>query len=136
MSYTIIDSSEPEQPIWQAPEFTCPECHSTAVSDGQRGWCTNADCDWTDAPVGSAAGSAAVADAQSTEHGIQKSERYEAHGLPETVAVTRADEEREVFLLEIAHKGIDYEMTRDQARALKECLRLALDQHQALDQHH
>ena len=102
------------------------------MADGRSRWCANADCDWTkdshwmDAP----ADSDAVADAQSAEHGIQKSERYEAHSLPETVAVTRADEEREVFLLEIAHNRIDYEMTRDQARALKGCLRLALDQHQ------
>ena len=59
---------------------------------------------------------------------VQKAVRYEEHGLPETVAVTRADEEREVFLLEIAHKGTGYELTREQAHALKECLRLALDQ--------
>jgi len=121
MSYTISDSSELEQPIWQASERTCPECGSTVVTDGGLRWCVNTDCDWVRAPVDSAAGSA--------EHGTQKSERYEAHSLPETVAVTRADEEREVFLLEIAHKGLDYELTREQAHALKECLRLALGQH-------
>jgi len=72
------------------------------------------DPDWTDAP------------ADSADHGIQKSERYEAHSLSETVAVTCADEEREVYLLEIAHEGTGYELTREQAHALKECLRLAL----------
>jgi len=130
MSYTISHPSEPHHPTWQAPEQTCPECGSTVVPDGRLRWCTNTDCDWVTGPEGYAKVDApADSAADSAEHGIEKSERYEAHGLPETVAVTRADEEREVFLLEIAHKGIDYEMTRDQARALKECLRLALDQH-------
>jgi hypothetical protein len=123
MSYTISDQSEPEQPIWQAPERTCPECRAAVVSDGLRQWYASRHSYWQDAPAGSA------------EHGIEKSERYEAHALPETVAVTcakeecSADEEREVFLLEIAHKGLDYELTREQAHALKECLRLALGQH-------
>jgi hypothetical protein len=124
MSYTISDSSEQEQPVWQAPEGKCPECRAAVVTDGGLRWCVNTDCDWVRAPVDSAAGSA--------QHGIQKSERYEAHSLSETVAVTRADEkrgadeEREIYLLEIAHKGLDYELTREQAHALKECLRLAL----------
>ena len=106
------------------------------MTNGRLRWCVNKDCDWTEDPDGyakvDAAGDSA---AGSAEHGIQKSERYEAHGPPscrfeETVAVTRADEEREVFLLEIAHKGLDYELTREQGHALKECLRLALNQHQ------
>jgi hypothetical protein len=57
-----------------------------------------------------------------SDYGIEKTERYEAHDLTETVAVTRADEDRTVYLLEIAHKGIEYELTRDQAAALEQCL--------------
>jgi hypothetical protein len=121
MSFSISDSSETKHTIWQAPERTCPKCQSAVVADGLRQWCASRHCYWPDAPADSAADSA--------EHGIQKSERYEAHGLSETVAVTRADEEREIYLLEIAHEDTGYELTREQADALKECLRLALDQH-------
>jgi hypothetical protein len=97
------------------------------VTDEQMRWCVNTDCDWTEAPDGYAKVDAPADSAtDSTQHGIEKSERYEAHGLPETVAVTRADEEREVFLLEVAHKGLDYELTREQADALRECLSRAL----------
>jgi len=61
------------------------------------------------------------------DYGIGKSERYEAHDLPETVAVTRAEEHgEELYLLEIAHKGIDYELTRPQMEALSECIDHAL----------
>jgi len=62
------------------------------------------------------------------DYGIGKSERYEVHGLSETVAVTRADEHgEELYLLEIAHKGIDYELTRSQMEALSECIDYALN---------
>ena len=62
-----------------------------------------------------------------SDYGIHKSERYEAHGLPETVAVTRAEEHgEELYLLEVAHTGVDYELTRPQMEALLQCIDRAL----------
>jgi len=61
-------------------------------------------------------------------HGIGRSVRYEAYNSIPPVAVTCADEDPEVVLLEIDHRGIDKELDLSAAKALRACLDKAISE--------